>query len=224
MIGVILGIVTLMSSPGMFMAILIIAIILAIILEFPLLGYLVLIYKGEKSAPEVANWGSLFSNGLKLFLVHLIYAIPVLIIAALVLGSAIMTVILSASQSITNPQSMMGLIGALLFGFIILVIVAFIIWIIEAMAVVRFSRTNSIGEAFNFGEIFAHISKIGVGSYILALIIMGIIVGIIVVILEIIPYIGWVILLIVTPVLALFGARYLCLLYDSPAEEVKPQA
>ena len=224
MAGVILGIISLMSSPGMLVAVLIIAIILAVILALPLLGYLVLIYRGEKPAPEVANWGALFSNGLKLFIVHLIYAIPVLIIAVAVLGSTIFTVFLSASQSVTNPESMMGMIGALIFGFIILIIVAFIIWIIEATAVVRFARTNSIGEAFNFGEIFARISKIGVGSYILALIVMAIIIGIIVVILEFIPYIGWFILLIVAPILALFEARFLCLLYDSVAEEAEPQA
>ncbi len=225
MLGVIFGIVTLMhSSPGTFIAVMIVAIILAIILAFPLLGYMVLIYKGEKPAPEVTNWGTLFSNGLKLFIVHLIYAIPVLIVAAAVFGSALLTIILSASQSVTNPQSMMGLVGAVIFGIIILIIVAFIIWIIEAMAVVRFARTNSIGEAFNFGEIFARISKIGVGSYILALIIMAIIIGIIVGILEIIPIIGWIILIIVAPILTLFEARYLCLLYDSAAEEVKPPA
>jgi hypothetical protein len=217
MLGVIFGILTLMSSPATLVAVLVVAIIIAVILAFPLLGYMVLIYKGEKPAPEVTNWGALFSNGLKLFIVHLIYAIPVLVIAAVVLGSTLLTVVLSASQSITNPQSMMGLVGALIFGFIILLIVAFIIWIIEATAVVRFSRTNSIGEAFNFGEIFARISKIGVGSYILALIIMAVIIGIIVVILEVIPFIGWVILLIVSPILALFEARFLCLLYDSVA-------
>jgi hypothetical protein len=217
MLGVIFGIVTLMSSPATFAAVLVVAIIIAVILAFPFLGYMVLIYKGEKPAPEVTNWGALFSNGLKLFIVHLIYAIPVLIIAAVVLGSTLLTIILSASQSMTNPQSMMGLIGALIFGFIVLLIVAFIIWIIEATAVVRFARTNSIGEAFNFGEIFARISKIGVGSYILALIIMAIILGIIVVILEVIPFIGPIILIIVSPILALFEARFLCLLYDSVA-------
>ena len=224
MAGVILGIMTPTGSLGTLAAVLIVAIIIAIILAFPLLGYLVLIYRGEKPAPEVANWGALFSNGLKLFIVHLIYAIPVLIIAAVVLGSTVLTVILAASQSVTNPESMIGLIGALIFGLIILLIVAFIIWIIEAAAVVRFARTNSIGEAFNFGEIFARISKIGVGSYILALIIMAIIIGIIVVILEIIPFIGPIILIIVSPILALFEARFLCLLYDSVAEEAKPQA
>ena len=222
MAGVILGIMTLTGSLGTLVAVLIVAIIIAIILAFPLLGYLVLIYRGEKPAPEVANWGALFSNGLKLFIVHLIYAIPVLIIAAVVLGSTVLTVILAASQSVTNPESMMGLIGALLFGLIILLIVAFIIWIIEAAAVVRFARTNSIAEAFNFGEIFARIGKIGVGSYILSLIIMAIIIGIIVVILEIIPFIGPIILIIVSPILALFEARFLCLLYDSGVDAVNP--
>jgi len=110
---------------------------------------------------------------------------------------------------------LMGMFGAVLFGVIILAIVAFIIWLIVATACVRLARTNSIGEAFNFGEIFSHIGKIGWVNYIVALLVMGIIVGIVMFILEIIPYIGFILVLIVTPLIAIFQARYLCLLYDS---------
>lgn len=215
MFGVIFGIVSALTAPAMLIPIIVIMIILAIILALPLLGYTVRIYRGETPAPEVNNWGSLFSDGLKLFVILLIYAIPVIIVGVVVLGSALGTILLSMTQSVTDPNAMMGLIGAVIFGIVILAIVAFIIWLIEATAVVRFSRTNSIGEAFNFGEIFSRIGKIGVGSYIVALIIQALIVFVILFILELIPYIGFILVLIVTPVILLFQARYLCQLYNT---------
>lgn len=222
--GVIFGIVSALTAPAMLIPIIVIMIILAIILALPLLGYTVRIYRGETPAPEVNNCGSLFSDGLKLFIILLIYAIPVIIVGVVVLGSAIGTILLSMTQSVTDPNAMMGLIGAVIFGIVILAIVAFIIWLIEATAVVRFSRTNSIGEAFNFGEIFSRIGKIGVGSYIVALIIQALIVFVILFILELIPYIGFILALIVTPVILLFQARYLCQLYNSAGEEAPAPA
>jgi hypothetical protein len=224
MFGIIFGIVSALTAPAMLIPIIVIMIILAIILALPLLGYTVRIYRGETPAPEVTNWGSLFSDGLKLFIILLIYAIPVIIVGVVVLGSAIGTILLSMTQSVTDPNAMMGLIGAVIFGIVILAIVAFIIWLIEATAVVRFSRTNSIGEAFNFGEIFSRIGKIGVGSYIVALIIQALIVFVILFILELIPYIGFILVLIVTPVILLFQARYLCQLYNNAGEEAPAPA
>jgi hypothetical protein len=225
MLGIIFGIVAGLTAPAMLIPVILIAIILAIVLALPLLGYTVRIYRGEKPAPEVNNWGSLFADGLKLFVVLLIYAIPVLILVIALLGSVIMAMmpylpqLMDKSQPMILPETMMGLIGAAIFGVVIIILVALIIWLIEATAVVRFSRTNSIGEAFNFGEIFSRIGEIGVGSYIVALIIQAIIVFVILFILELIPYIGFILVLIVTPVIMLFQARYLSLLFDSAGEE-----
>ncbi|MCX6688613.1 MAG: DUF4013 domain-containing protein [Methanoregula sp.] len=215
LLGVGMGVLAVLTAPMMLLPTVIIAVIFAIILALPLMGYMLRIYRGETPAPEVNNWGLLFGDGLKLFVVYLIYAIPILIIGAVVLGSAGIALLITASQKAANPGAMMGLLGAVLFGIVILVIVAIIIWIIVASACVRLARTNSIGEAFNFGEIFHHIGKIGVAHYIAALIIMGIIVGIVTFILNLIPYIGFILALIVGPLLAIFQARYLCLLYDS---------
>nr|WP_320160567.1 DUF4013 domain-containing protein [uncultured Methanoregula sp.] len=183
---------------------------------FPLImGYIMRVYRGAASAPELNEWVSMFIDGIKLFVVGLIYAIPIIIIEFVVLGSAFVTAISANAYGVTDPGAVMGLIGALLFGIIILAIVSIIIGLIVATAVVRFARTNSFGEAFNFGAIFAHIGKIGFVSYLVALIIMGIIMGVIEVICMMIPYIGMVLLFILLPVLVLFEARYLTLLYDS---------
>jgi hypothetical protein len=214
-VGIVMGVVSLMAAPSMLLPTIILTIIVALILSLPLMGYVFRIYRGASPAPEVDNWGLLFSDGFKLLVANIIYAIPIIIIGIVVFGSALLAIIMSSSKNISNPGALMGMFGAVLFGVIILAIVAFIIWLIVATACVRLARTNSVGEAFNFGEIFSHIGKIGWVNYIVALLVMGIIVGIVMFILEIIPYIGFILVLIVTPLIAIFQARYLCLLYDS---------
>jgi len=184
---------------------------------FPLIiGYMLRIYRGADKAPELDHWGSMFIDGIKLLIVGLIYWIPVFIIAFVVGLSALVTAAMAMSTpGSANPEGLMALIGGFLFAVIILIIVWIIIEIIMATAVVRFARTNSFGEAFNFSAIFAHIGKIGFVPYFVALIIMAIIIGIIEIICMAIPYIGMLLLLILTPVILLFQARFLALLYDS---------
>lgn len=187
---------------------------------FPLfMGYTMRIYRGANPAPPLDDWGGMFIDGIKLLVVGFIYALPVIILDVVLLGSAGAAILTSVNTSsggaYMDPNAVMGLLVAIFFGALIIVIVAFIIGLITATATVRFARTNSFGEAFNFGAIFAHISKIGWMIYIIALIMLGIIVGIIEVICVVIPYIGLVLLFILLPVLGLFSARYLTILYES---------
>jgi hypothetical protein len=72
-----------------------------------------------------------------------------------------------------------------------------------------------MGEAFNFSAIMATIGKIGWGTYILALIIGVAIIVIVQVILGMIPYIGGIIQLIISPFIAVFFTRYITVLYES---------
>ena len=215
LLGLGAGVLAAMVAPVMLIPTIIVTIIIAIILALPLMGYVLRIYRGTVPAPEVDNWGLLFGDGFKLLVATIIYAIPVIIIGVVVFGSALVTIVMASSQNLANPNALLGMFGAVIFGMVILAIVAFIIWLIVATACVRLARTNSIGEAFNFGEIFSHIGKIGWANYIVALIIMCLIVGIVTFILELIPYVGLILVLIVSPFIAIFQARYLCLLYDS---------
>jgi len=66
-------------------------IIATILLGIPLMGYVMKILRGEKPAPEVADWGTLFVDGIKYIIVAFIYAIPIIIVEFLVLGAAFMT-------------------------------------------------------------------------------------------------------------------------------------
>ena len=78
-----------------------------------------------------------------------------------------------------NRAAAMAAVGGFLIGIVILYIVAFIIALFEAIGIIRFARTGSMGEAFNFGAILATIGKIGWLSYIVALILMIVIIGIV---------------------------------------------
>ncbi|MCP1661986.1 MAG: DUF4013 domain-containing protein [Methanocalculus sp. MSAO_Arc1] len=177
---------------------------------FPLLyGYLVRIFKGTKPAPELEDWGSLFIDGIKLLIVGIIYALPVLIVAFLLMGGTMFAAAMGGDMG-----AAVGAMGALT-GMLVVFILAFIIWLFVPMAYIRFARTGSIGEAFNFSAILGHIGKVGWINYIIALIILGVVIALVQFVLGIIPIIGWFLMIVLIPAFAIFGARYITLIYDS---------
>ncbi|HOI57475.1 DUF4013 domain-containing protein [Methanoculleus sp.] len=176
---------------------------------FPLImGYMVRIYSGVKPAPEAENWVGMFIDGLKLWIIGLIYAIPVFII---------MTIFIIPAAMVADGDPMLA-IGSIGIGLIVTLIVAIIISLIAAIGMIRFAQKDSMGQAFAFGAILEHIGKIGWGSYIIALIVLwivGIVFGFIVGILVVIPVLGWLITLFLYPVWIIFTARYMTLIYES---------
>jgi hypothetical protein len=209
------------------------SLILAIIcLGIPMNGYVMRIYRGTTRAPEVDQWGNLFVDGLKLMVVGLIYAIPIMIVWAFIYGGMVLAVIQgtisSAAMETWSPN--LGLVA-------LLYIVEIMIGIVMPVASIRFARTGSFAEAFNFGAILGTISKIGWITYLLALIILTLVIGIPIFILII----GFIVaggaaifllgggnaallgiiallifvILIISPLIAVFQARYLTKIYET---------
>jgi hypothetical protein len=177
---------------------------------FPItLGYTLRVYRGERSPPDPQDWVAVFIDGIKLFIVELIWAIPIIIIGIIFFGGAA-----ALMMSGSDAASAAG-IGTMLIGIPILLIVAVVVGLFAAMGTVRFARTDSFGEAFNFSAILAHIGRIGWGHYVVALVVLMVVLGVINAILSIIPIIGWLISLVLAPAFSIFGARYVALLYDS---------
>ncbi|MFY9194423.1 MAG: DUF4013 domain-containing protein [Methanoculleus sp.] len=123
--------------------------------------------------------------------------------------------------------------GALI-GMLIGMIFLFVFSLIALMGLVRFARTDSFGEAFNFSAIITHIGEIGWVSYVLALVIFWIVaavaavifaiaMGVISAILLLIPFVGWllafllsiIIAVLIGPFVGVFGTRYITHIYDS---------
>jgi hypothetical protein len=183
-------------------------------LLFPLyMGYVMRVFRGANPSPQFDDWSRMFIDGVKLFIVALIYALPTLIISFALFASADMI------RASANPGTIGGLIVAILMGAIILVIVAISTWLIAITAGVRFACTGNIGEAFNFEAIFTHIGNIGWMNYLIALLMVLIaminIAVICLVINTIVPFIGIILFIILLPFLALFSPRYITLLYQS---------
>ncbi|RXE56450.1 hypothetical protein ABH15_10250 [Methanoculleus taiwanensis] len=180
---------------------------------FPLImGYVVRIYSGKEPAPELEDWGSLFIDGIKLFIIGLIYSIPVILVFLLFMGGSI-----ALFSTGSNAAAAAGL-GSMLLGIVLMIVVSIVISLIAAIGMIRFARKDSLGEAFNVSAILAHIGKIGWGSYIAALIVLwliGIVFAVIVSILGIIPVIGWLIALFLYPAFIIFQARYMVTIYES---------
>ncbi|HUH79506.1 MAG TPA: DUF4013 domain-containing protein [Methanoregula sp.] len=223
-------------------------ILAAIIIGIPLNGYAMRIYRGPPAAPEVDRWGNLFIDGLKLLVVGLIYAIPIILLSLVIywpVYGGLMRMMQgdpSAKAALANWAPNPGLLA-------LLYIVEIIIAIIVPIAQIRFARSGSFAEAFNFGAILETIGSIGWLRYILALIFIALIIGIPVGIL----FIAFIVLagiaiavsrfsigvilgciavavivgLLLIPLITVFQARYMTRVYDSasppvPAAQASP--
>lgn len=181
-----------------------------VLLSFVLAGYLVRVYRGTTPPPRFDAWVSLYIDGIKLAIVGLVWFIP----AFVILISAFIMVVFGA---VIRGGSMSSLMSAgfilLLIGLIVLVITA----VYAYLGTVRFARTGSMREGLRFSAITGTIQAIGWGTYILALIIMGVLVvlaSLVISLLALIPLVGWVIEIVLMPLVQVFSARYISRVYD----------
>jgi hypothetical protein len=119
----------------------------------------------------------------------------------------------------------------LLLFVLLLLLVEFVLFVIVmlfgVLGAVRFARTGSIREGIRFSAILTTIQTMGWLSYfilligfVVAMVIYAVITGI----LSFIPFIGWVLLLIVNPFFMIFTARYFTLVYDQGESQPVPPA
>jgi hypothetical protein len=199
--------------PWRFLAVLVIAGILA---SFFVSGYLVRIYRGVKPAPDFTGWRSLFTDGIQLNIVLLVWFLPAFILTLLLVALGL------AGMFFSGLFSGFGSVLALILV-ILVVLLAEIVLLVAAvlfgiMGGVRFARTGSMAEGWRFSAIVALIRRIGWGSYIIALILMAVaavLFSIAVSIPAVIPYIGWIVPVILSPLLTVFVARYTTLIYEA---------
>jgi hypothetical protein len=179
-------------------------------------GYIVRVLAGRRPAPDVNEWGRLFIDGWKWNIINLIYIIPVLLILAFFGGVAVISAI--AARGVDNPDAWAPAVVAALSGLLIAAVVWIVISIVALFAVVRFAHTGSLGQAFNFGAIFAHIGRIGWGSWIVAIVLLlliGLVYAVVLGLIGSIPIIGWIVNLFLGAAFGIFHARYLAAAYES---------
>ena len=215
-------------------------VLIGCMIVFPLiLGYMVRIYRGVTPSPEPEQWGSMFIDGIKLLIIQILYAAPVILLVVLAFIPLLYTIFTSGlltgnNGSITDTQAEQWLathpefltaVGIMVVLLFLAIIVGIIITIFSFLGTVRFARTGSIAEAFNFSAIISHIRRIGWLNYLLALIvisIIGFIFSMFLNVFSIIPVIGNIVGLVAMIVLyvpfLIFSSRFAALVYETGEE------
>ena len=195
-------------------------VLLGIIFSFFLSGYMVRIYRGTKPAPDFTGWTELFVDGIKLAIVWFLWVLPVLIILAVGVALAIAFFVVSPGTEMNWT-----ILGILLLLVLVEIMVLVCVVLFGILGAVRFARTGSIREGIHASAILATIRTIGWVSYLISLLVIAvacIIYALITAVLSVIPYIGWVLVMIVAPFFSIFIARYFTLVYDHGESKKEP--
>jgi hypothetical protein len=191
-------------------------VIAGIVASFFISGYIVRIYCGMRPAPDFTGWSSLFADGIKLDIVMLAWFLPAIILMLLLLLFAFGGMIwpgLFANFGSTILIIVVGLV-LLITALALLIIAAFYV----TMGAVRFARTGSMVEGWRYSAISAIIRRIGWGNYFIALVLFffaALFFNLIVSIPAIIPFVGWIVPVCLSPLLTVFSARYFTLIYET---------
>ncbi|AMD17324.1 hypothetical protein TL18_04365 [Methanobrevibacter sp. YE315] len=187
------------------------AILVSIVFALILSGYgLQVIKKGIQHSNEIPDIDPVTNlvDGIKVLIIGIVYyIIPVII--AMILG--VFSGLVGAGLNHTGVG-----IGV---GTILAIIVVIIFSILEIVAIAKFADTGNMGDAFSFGQIFEDAKRIGILNIILFVIIALIIILIlsfILGLLAIIPYIGFIIgMILLGGFIVLFYNKGIGLLYAS---------
>jgi hypothetical protein len=191
---------------------------------FLVIGYVFRIIKatiaGINELPEFDEIGDMFIDGLKVFAVGIVYAIPVWIL------NYIFLLIYNPGINAANAAGSMGpaLIWGLIAANIVLIIIGLIVGLIAVMGIANMAYYDGeLGAAFRFSEILDKISRIGWGKYLVTYIVIALIGFIVYLVAAIVGIVLLIIGIFLTLPLAMsyismFGYRAIALLYASTVE------
>ena len=140
------------------------------IVNFVVLGYMVEALKRaadgmDVALPEWDDFGGKFVKGLMLFIIVLVYAIPIILLVCCV-GILIPLLASGDSNAIADTAVLLNLCVnclSLVWGILM--------WLVLPAVAIRFADTGEFMSAFQFGEIFSFITA-NLANYIVALILV----------------------------------------------------
>ncbi|ADZ09839.1 hypothetical protein Metbo_1612 [Methanobacterium lacus] len=178
---------------------------------------------GYDVLPDFGNWMGMFKDGVKIWIVLIIFIIPLLILL-FVFGFIISLILISsgASTSVLGKIMLMAILAIV--GIYLIIVYPLILMALANMA----KNENNISYALKLSEIRTKISEIGLGNYIGWYIVTGIIYAVIIIIgttiifafgLGHVKFIGIIInALIIGPFASIFLYRSTSLMYRSVLE------
>ncbi len=182
------------------------AVTLVPILNFAWSGYMVELIQNvtnqdPKPLPAWDNLEKKFLNGLILFAVGLVYALPILIVFCLPLGLFGLSGLLSGNRDLQDTARTIASAGGVLFYCLLCVFLLYgaALSIVYPAVLLQFSRLGTFASCFKFREIFEMISKrmdlffTAWGVSLAASLGVGLISGAVNALFAWIPCIGWVV-------------------------------
>lgn len=180
------------------------------IVNWIILGYAARVLReapGGKNPPKIENYGELFVDGAKVFFASLIYMIIPLAVMGAGIASFAFAMFMGGGMFVLGGTGLvLLLVGAIL---------AFLALVVLGAAIAHMIEKGKFGKAFAFGEILAVIRGIGWGKYLAWVVLVAIIAVLVGVITSAIPFVGWLIEVIIAPAVSVFFFRSLGLLYSS---------
>lgn len=154
-------------------------------------GYLVRVVRvaveGGDEPPAFDDWGDLFVDGLKLFVVTLGYVIvPTILLFVAIFAFVGTAAVSSGAPGEVNPGA---LAGASIVGVLLLLVAMLLFLVVSYLlpaAVANFARHDDIGKAFEFGTVLDAAFSADYFVAILFAILLGLIIGVVTFILSVI--------------------------------------
>ena len=148
-----------------------------ILLIIPIVNFLVIGYMLETlkrvadgadiPLPEWADFGGKFIKGLMVFVIGLVYTIPIWLVACVVWG-------LLAVAGFAESDAMASLAGLIsTCASCLYMIWMIVLWLVMPAALIKYAVTGELGSAFRFGELFSFISG-NIANYIVAIILAAV--------------------------------------------------
>ena len=144
------------------------------IVNFAAMGYVVEVIRNVRDGrptplPEWDQFGQMWMSGLWLFLIFLVYSIPIIILACI---SGIATAAMGTALEGASAEAVGGTMGIVSTCLSCLMgLWGLVIGVLSPAIVIRFAETGQFNSAFQFGEVFSLV-KVNVGSYVIALILL----------------------------------------------------
>ncbi len=140
------------------------------IVNFMALGYMLEALKKSADGvdiplPEWDDFGGKFMKGLFLFVIGLVYTIPIWLVACVLAG---LTLVAGNNDTL---MSMVGLLSTCASCLYLVWII--VVWLVMPAAWTRYAVTGEFMSAFQFGELFGYISS-NVANYIVGIILAGV--------------------------------------------------
>lgn len=144
------------------------------IVNFAAMGYVVEVIRNVRDGrptplPEWDQFGQMWMSGLWLFLIFLVYSIPIIILACI---SGIATAAMGTALEGASADAVGGTMGIVSTCLSCLMgLWGLVIGVLSPAIMIRFAETGQFNSAFQFGEV-VNVAKANVGSYVIVLILL----------------------------------------------------